>query len=195
MSAVSRASAVAVILLFGLFIRWISLGEAPLNPDESQRALAAWQLGSSTAPEWWDAPAYVLALAATFFTFGDNETVARSVALVAGVLTIAGLRVFREWLGALPLLVAAGLVVLSPMHWAASRTNSEETLAALLTMALLWGLLRFNDEYHPLYRPLTATGLAVLINLGAAGITGVLVLALGTAAVYACSCCLPPGSF
>lgn len=174
-----------LVLLVAFGLRVFGLADPPLSPAESQRALAAWQLGANSGPEWWDAPAFVVANAGVFFAFGAGDVTARALPLLGGLLTIAALWMFRPWIGGLAVVVAGAMLALSPLHWTASRTASEDTLAVLVTMLLLWGLLRFDDDYHPLYRPLSATGLAVLVNLGAPGITGALALALGAACVYA----------
>ncbi len=175
----------ATILLVGALVRVVGLADRPLGLEESVRALAAWQLGSPTGPEWWDAPAFVALTAAVFFIAGASDAAARALPLAAGLACIASLWLFRPWLGVRGVLIAAAVLALSPASWAMARSTSEDTLAVLMTLWLLWGIIRFSDDYHPLYRPLTATGIALLLNLGAPGFTGMLALALGAVAVYA----------
>ena len=156
-----------------------------LAPAESVRALAAWQLAQGKPPEWWDAPGLVLATGASFALLGASDATARLLPALAGAGLVAALWLYRGWLGRWPALVSAGLLAFSPTGLATDRAVSEASLAALLTLLLGWGTVRFWEEEARLYPSLGAAGAALLLHLGYPGITGLMALVLFAAAYFA----------
>ena len=107
------------------------------------------------------------------------------VRALAGTVVVAALWLSHPWLGRWPFLVSGALLALSPTAIAISRTASEDSLAVLLTFLLGWGTIRYWEHEDRRAQILGAAGIAVLLHLGYAGLTGVIVLVLSSAAYYA----------
>ncbi len=176
-----EAALFGVLVLAGFVIRAGGLA-GPLSPDESARALGAWQLHRGSPVDWWDAPAFAVAQAAVFFLFHDSDAAARLIPLLAGAGVIAALWLYRPWLGSLPVIIAAGLLAISPAAIETASRANETSLAALLTMLLGWALLRYWNENKPSLMLWGGIGFGTLLNLGYPGVSGALVLAMFCAA-------------
>ncbi|MBI2887139.1 MAG: glycosyltransferase family 39 protein [Chloroflexi bacterium] len=166
-------------------LRTLRLDLQPLAPQETARALVAWQLASGQTPEWWDAPAACLATLISFLLLGATEATARLPSALAGTGLVAALWLFRGWLGRWPVLLSAALVAISPSALATSRMAGEESMAALLTLLLGWGMIQFWEAPSRRSAVLGSVGAAVLLHLGYAGVSGALFLLLFGAALYA----------
>lgn len=180
------AGALAVTAL----LRVLRLDVGVLSPLEAPRALAAWQLSQGRPPDWWEAPGLALTTAGSFVLFGDSEASARLAPALAGVGTVAALLLYRAWLGWGPLAVACTLLALSPSGLSVSRSVAEDSLAGLTTLVVGWALISSWDRLQGGAPILIAAGMALLLQLGYAGVTGAIALILFAVAWSA----LRPGS-
>ncbi|MBI4499322.1 MAG: glycosyltransferase family 39 protein [Chloroflexi bacterium] len=183
-----------LVLLLATAVRFAGLGTLPLTSGEADRALAARSLLLGEAPGVWDEPTLEVLVAGAFFLFGESEVTARLVPALAGVLTVALAWLFRPGWGRGPALGAAALLALSPGMVAFSRSVGPESLVAALLLALLWGIERLARAPAPWVLPTLAALLAVLLHLGSAAVTALLVLAGVSATRWAVAGCAHPSA-
>ena len=172
------------LVLIAFVLRLLFLDARLLLPDEGVRALAAWQLTQGHVPGWWDAPAQSVLSALFFLLFGAGDGVARLPGVIAGSGMVALLWLFRGWLGTPAVLGAGLLLAVSPTALAVSKSTFEEPSAAVLTLVLGWGAIKRWEDITPRAQMLGAAGVAMLFQLGYAGLAGFLVLALFSVAYY-----------
>jgi len=174
----------AALLVVATLSRFIGLSDAPLGVAEAERALTGWNLLKNVPPAWWDAPALAFGLWALLFTLGDADLVARLLPAVAGVAIVAVPLWWRPVLGMVPALIAGVLLAVSPSLWISARTAHESTLA-VLTLLLLARVGAGDPIPQGRDRLLVPVGLALLLNLGAPGISALLAAGAFYAVRYA----------
>ncbi len=142
------------VLLFGIIIvlmavsRLYNLGVRVLSHDESLHAYYSWLFsigqGYQHTPTT-HGPLQFHLLALTYFLFGDSDFTARLPHAIASILTVVLLWKWRRYLGRAGMLVAAGLVLISPYMLYYGRYARNEAFVALLGVLTLYAILRYLE--------------------------------------------------
>ena len=138
----------ALILLAALFTRFYHLGERVISHDESLHAYYSWQLYKGNGYQhnpMMHGPLQFHLIALSFFLFGDNDFTARVPHALAAVLAIALLWLWRRYLGKKGMLIAAGLMLISPYMMYYGRYARNEALIMPLAVLMLWATLRYLE--------------------------------------------------
>ncbi|MCC7361626.1 MAG: SMP-30/gluconolactonase/LRE family protein [Anaerolineales bacterium] len=128
----------ALLIVAGFITRFYDLGARAMSHDESLHTEYAWYLFQGRGFQHSPLMHGVLRFEVTAFTywlFGDNDFTARIATSLLGVVAIALLYFFRQWLGRAGALVAAGLMLISPYMLYYSRYIRDEPYM------VVWGLL------------------------------------------------------
>jgi len=169
--------AYALLVIIPLAIRLITLGQRTLSPQEASTALRAWQASQGLHPLLNAGSPLLFSLqSATFFIIGATDATARAWPLLAAALLPLAFYLTRDWLGRSVALLAAALIVLSPLANAFARSGdgvSFALLAAAITLAG-WAFLSAN---HRGGWALFGAGVAIALLSGPAGITALITLA------------------
>lgn len=132
---------VAIIVL-ALVLRLAALNGVPLAPDEALAALASWD--AARGGGWvgtTDSPLLLVSNGLLFFLFGGGDGLARFLPALAGVAWVGLPWFWRKRLGETGALVAAGLLLCSPLALFAARRVDGASLGALGAALLLTALL------------------------------------------------------
>jgi len=133
-SVLSRALRWVWLGLLALAVgsRLLGLAAAPLSPGESGTALSAWDVVSTgTWPATADSPLLLTSQTLLFALLGPSEVTARLLPALAGILLVGLPLLWRKDLGDLGALVAAGLLLTSPMSLFTARRVDGTALAVL----------------------------------------------------------------
>lgn len=175
----------ALLALAAVGLRFVALGDAPLNDDEAARALGALRMIDQSVPGAGDVPdsPLTLALHALTFTFGGaSDAAARFPSALGGVLLVLAPALWRRYLNPLPPLILSFLLAISPVAWLASRALSLAVWSALLAIVAPWLALRFVETRRVAYAvaaTVAFAGMALLVE--PAGMIMLLALAFGVA--------------
>jgi len=127
----------AGLFCLALWLRFESVGRAPLSDFEAREALAALNV-AGTPVKMVEAfgptpisPAYASLTALAFLLFGHGTALARTIPALAGALLVVAPYFFRRDLGRTVAVLMGGLIAVSPIFTAGSRTASGGMLAAL----------------------------------------------------------------
>lgn len=118
-----------LILLLGLGIRILRIGEVPLSDFEAAHALQALQVSNGGDGGFSPGPAYPLLTGATFFIFADNNLYARIWPIIAGCCLIIFPYLIRSLIGRKAALIMAIGIALDPSFVAFSRIAGSEIMA------------------------------------------------------------------
>jgi hypothetical protein len=118
-----------LILLLGLGIRILRIGEVPLSDFEAVHALQALQVSNGGDGGFSPGPAYPLLTGATFFFFADNNLFARIWPLIAGCCLIIFPYLIRSLIGRKAALIMGIGIALGPNFIAFSRVAGSEMMA------------------------------------------------------------------
>jgi hypothetical protein len=118
-----------LILLLGLGVRVLNIGEAPLSEQESILSLEAYQVSNGESTNLSPGPAYPLLTGATFFLFSDNNSSARIWSVIAGCCLVIFPYLIRSLIGRKAALIMALGLALDPSLVAFSRMAGSEILA------------------------------------------------------------------
>lgn len=149
-----------------LLLRLMNLGHAPLTEAEAREALAVWrfvQAAPGVAPLQVVSPLWFALTSFAFAMFGSSEFMVRLWPALAGSALVLMPLTFRRELGRGAALAASGLLAVSPVLLAASRTADGATLAALSLWLMVAGWRRFVDRDDG--RGLALTGAALGMGL------------------------------
>jgi len=183
LTRISRfALASSLLLVFALGIRLIGFGNYPLSPHEAQLAYDARALlrGETVSPTGLSQPLTTLVTSLSFFLFGEGDGAARLVALVAGLVALAGLLAVVRRQDPAVALAAGILAAISPVWTALSTRLDGGSLLLAFTLCLIaasqnsgantrWraGLLGALAGLLPLAHPLGWLVLLALVLWGA----------------------------
>ncbi|WP_038040042.1 hypothetical protein [Thermorudis peleae] len=128
-----------LILVLALGIRLIGFGNYPLSPHEAQLAYDARSLlrGESVSASGLSQPLTTLVTSLSFFLFGEGDGTARLVALVAGLIALAGLLAAVRRHDPAVALAAGVLAAISPVWTALSTRLDGGSLLLALTFCLV----------------------------------------------------------
>ncbi|MBE3040588.1 MAG: TIGR03663 family protein [Chloroflexi bacterium] len=137
-----------VIIILMAVSRLFNLGVRVMSHDESLHAYYSWLFsigqGYQHTPTT-HGPLQFHLLALTYFLFGDNAFTARLPHAIASILTVVLLWNWRRYLGRAGMLVAAGLVLISPYMLYYGRYARNEAFVALLGVLTLYAILRYLE--------------------------------------------------
>lgn len=114
--------AYAVILLVSLGLRFINLGQPPLNDFEASNALAALDLVKGSQSHLPGQAGYLAFTTGTFFIFNATDFFARFWPALIGSLLVLIPAFFRQQIGRIPALLLAAFFAIDPLLIATSRT-------------------------------------------------------------------------
>ena len=118
-----------LILLLGLGVRVLNIGEAPLSEKESKLSLEAYQVSNGESTNFSPGSAYSLLTGVTFFLFSDNNASARIWSVLAGCCLVIFPYLIRSLIGRKAALIMALGLALDPSLVAFSRMAGSEILA------------------------------------------------------------------
>lgn len=158
------------VLVLALVLRLAALGAAPLAPDEAAAALAS--LDAVRGDGWAqtaDSPLLLAGNALHFALFGAGNGIARLLPALVGVALVGVMLLWRRHTGDVGALVAAGLLLFSPLALFASRQVDSTILGLVGAWAVATALLP-DDGAAPAWwkRVLVTAGLAVGLTGGPA---------------------------
>jgi hypothetical protein len=158
--------AAAWVCLVGLtlLVRLISLGDPPLNVDESRRALEAWALLRDGRVAYAGAPILTNVTSLVFTLFTDGDSQARLVPALSGVLLVLTPIFLRPVIGGWQSVLAATCLAASTTLVTASRSVSPAVPAVLCLAFTAIGAWRFGISHEA--RWLIAALVAALIGIG-----------------------------
>ncbi|MCX6035894.1 MAG: TIGR03663 family protein, partial [Chloroflexi bacterium] len=137
-----------IIVILMAVSRLYNLGLRVMSHDESLHVYYSWLFsigqGYQHTPTT-HGPLQFHLLALTYFLFGDNDFTARLPHALASILTVVLLWNWRRYLGRAGMLVAAGLVLISPYMLYYGRYARNESFVALLGVLTLYAILRYLE--------------------------------------------------
>ncbi len=141
------------ILALAMGSRLLGLSGTPLSPGESGAALSAWDTVSTGIwPATADSPLLLTSQALLFALLGPSEVTARLLPALSGVLLVGLPFLWRKDLGDLGALVAAGLLLASPLSLFTARRVDGTPLAvlggALVVTVILQALAGADTDTH-----------------------------------------------
>lgn len=156
------------MIVLALLLRLAALNGAPLAPDEAAAALASWDAARGTG---WagtaESPLLLVGNGLLFLLFGGGDGMARLLPALAGVALVGLPWFWRKHLGEVGALVAAGLLLCSPLALFAARRVDGASLGLLGAGLLLTALLARDVEGWP-----TGCSSALVVAGLAMGLTG-----------------------
>jgi hypothetical protein len=156
------------MIVLALLLRLAALNGVLLAPDEATTALAS--LDTARGAGWLgtaDSPLLLVGNGVLFVLFGDGDALARLLPALAGVALMGLPWLWRKRLGEVGALVAAGLLLCSPLALFTARRVDGASLGLLGAALLLTALLgRDADD-----RPVGGTSALIVAGL-AIGLTG-----------------------
>lgn len=186
----------ALALLFSatvaLAFRWPDLDRRPMHHDEAVNARifqGLWERGEYRYdPDEYHGPTlhYATLAAAGLSGAQDfehlSERTLRSVAVVAGVVSVLLVALLHDGLGRVGTAAAALLLALSPAMVFYSRYFIHEMGLVAFTLLLIGGAWRYRQSHHPVWAAVAGAGLGLtyatketfILHLGAMGIAAAL---------------------
>ncbi len=156
--------AYVALMAVGFALRLYHLGDRALHHDESLHAVYSWYLyvgrGYVHDP-MMHGPFQFHFNALMYFLFGDNNVTARLQPAMLGTLFIGLPYFLRRELGRVGALVAAGLLLISPVFLYFSRFTREDMPVAFWTMVLVVGLFGYLRTRQPRWFYVATVGFAL----------------------------------
>lgn len=172
---------VAIVGL-GAALRLTQLGATPLSPEESQSALAAWNVFCGRAADMPDGPLFAYSTALVFFLFGANDATVRLLPALSGIALSALPWLLRREIGPWAALVCGFLLATSPTLVLHSRRVDSAMMVACLAMTVVVLILQLVRTRGNKAGVAAALGVGALLTGGPSGFTAVAgVLAVGAA--------------
>ncbi|MCJ7550353.1 MAG: hypothetical protein MUQ30_11805 [Anaerolineae bacterium] len=159
------------ILALAIGSRLLGLAATPLSPGESGAALSAWDTVSTGVwPATADSPLLLTGQTLLFALLGPSEVAARLLPALTGVLLVGLPLLWRKDLGNLGALVAACLLLASPLSLFTARRADGAALAVLggaLVVTVILQALADADADTREHETLLALGLTLGLTGGA----------------------------
>lgn len=157
------------MIVLALVLRLAVLNAVPLAPDEATAALASWDAARGAG--WTgtaDSPLLLVGNGLMFLLFGGGDGMARLLPALAGVALVGLPWLWRKHLGEIGALVAAGLLLCSPLAFFAARRVDDASLGLLGAGLWLTALLARDVEGRPAgySSALVVAGLAIGLTGG-----------------------------
>ncbi|MGH2344529.1 MAG: flippase activity-associated protein Agl23 [Chloroflexota bacterium] len=167
---------IAALLVGGLFLRLVVLGDRPLHHDESLHATYSWYLMGSPNPQYnydpmMHGPLQFHMIAFFYSIFGSSPFTARLWSVTCGTALIAVPLLLYRQLGRWPTFIFMTMLCLSPVTLYFSRFAREDMQYALFTLLLVVSIIRFvldhKEERPGHYRWLYVIALAFIMAYAA----------------------------
>jgi predicted membrane-bound mannosyltransferase/DNA-binding beta-propeller fold protein YncE len=162
----------AIILVVAIFTRFYMLGDRVMSHDESLHTRYSYNLyaeGNFQHTPLMHGPILFHMTALNYFLFGDSDFSARIYTAVLGVLMVMSPLLFQRWLGRKGAILAAILLLISPLVMYYNRYIREDTPAVLFSIIMVYCTMMYLDgpknqkrKAHWLY----IFSAALLANLG-----------------------------
>ncbi|MDZ4767979.1 MAG: TIGR03663 family protein [Chloroflexota bacterium] len=141
---------IAIILIFALavFSRFAGLGDRVMSHDESLHTYYSWRLydaGDFQHTPLMHGPILFHATAFFYFIFGDNDFTARIYTALLGVMMVLMPLLFRRWIGRYGALLAAVMILVSPLLLYYHRYIREDTPAIVSALLMIWAMFMYLD--------------------------------------------------
>ena len=136
------------IFLVAVFTRFYILGDRVMSHDESLHTRFSWNLyndGNFQHTPLMHGPILFHAVAFSYYLFGDNDFTARIYVAVLGVAMVMFPILFRRWLGRTGALLAAIMILISPLLMYYNRYIREDTPSILFTMLMVYCTFMYVD--------------------------------------------------
>ncbi|MFN8494179.1 MAG: glycosyltransferase family 39 protein [Caldilineaceae bacterium] len=175
-----------ILVLLAVGMRFVGLGEQPLNPLEVANAwpawLTAWAIQAPNTPTPTSPLLYSLHTI-LFWITGGSDALARCLPALAGVAVVWLIWYWRDWLGRTTALFAAFLLALDPWQVAFSRLADGAILSVALGLLTLIGLthwlhLTTAEAKQSRWQSIIAVSVGLLLVSGAQAWSFVPVIAL-----------------
>jgi uncharacterized protein (TIGR03663 family) len=138
----------AITIILMIFSRLYDLGIRVMSHDESLHVYFSWLYsigqGYQHTPTT-HGPLQFHILALIYTLLGDSDFTARLPYALASILTVVILWNWRRYLGRAGMLIAAGLMLISPFMLYYGRYARNETYVALLGVLTLYAILRYLE--------------------------------------------------
>ena len=144
---------IAVLIIGGLFLRLVVLGDRPLHHDESLHATYSWYLMGRANPEYnydpmMHGPLQFHMIAFFYALFGSSPFTARLWSVTCGTALIAVPLILYRHLGRWTTFILMTMLCLSPVTLYFSRFAREDMQYALFTLLLVASILRFVLDHR-----------------------------------------------
>jgi len=174
------------VLVLGLIVRFIALGERAFHHDESQDAYFSYLFRETGDYEYnplLHGPLRFYLTALMYVVFGDTDFTARLAPALMGAAMIPMCWGLRKQLGRGAALVAAIFLAFGPSFLYFSRFAREDIYFASLTLALIvviWRGIDHPRRYHP-----ALIGILLALLFGTKESTFITLFAMGTFFIFA----------
>ncbi len=141
-----------LILVLALVTRFVDLGARVMSHDESLHTYYSWRLyeyGEFSHTPLMHGPVLFHMVALNYFLFGDNDFTARIYPAVLGILMVMYPLLLRRWLGRTGAILAAIMLLISPMVMFHNRYIREDTPSVFYTMIMVYAALQYVDGVRP----------------------------------------------
>src|SRR3954470_21836630 len=178
------------LLLVGLLVRFVALGDRPFHHDESQDAYFSYlfrQSGDYKYNPLLHGPLRFYLTGLMYVLFGDTNFTARLPPALMGAAMIPMCWGLRGLLGRGAAFCAAVLLAIGPSYLYFSRFAREDIYVAAITLALLISIWRFLDhprKYHP-----AAIGACLALSFATKETTFITVFVMGS--FFLLALCIP----
>ncbi|HOT93314.1 MAG TPA: hypothetical protein PLJ78_16330 [Anaerolineae bacterium] len=157
-----------VIFVLAAALRLLALNHAPLAPDEAASALAS--LDAARGTGWastTESPLLLVGNSLLFLLFGGGDGLARVIPALAGVALVGLPFLWRKRLGDVGALVAAGLLLLSPIALFASRHLEGTSLGVVGALMVLTALM--GDSHDAPFEQVSSLLIGAGLTIGLTG--------------------------
>jgi uncharacterized protein (TIGR03663 family) len=161
-----------IIFIVAVITRFAGLGDRVMSHDESLHTYYSWELferGIFKHTPLMHGPILFHMTALMYALFGTNDFTARLYPAILGVLMVMFPLLMRRWLGRTGALLAAILILISPLLLYHHRYIREDTPAIFATMIMVWCIFQYIDGAPGVRRKarwLYIFAAALLWNLG-----------------------------
>ena len=140
-----------LLLLLATVLRLAGLGHRAMSHDESLHTTFSWYLATRFHYQhdpMMHGPLLFHLNALVYRLLWVSDATSRLVPALAGIGTVAAVRLYRRWLGSAGSLAAAALIALNPGLLTYSRYIRNESMIGLATLLLYWAFLRYLESGH-----------------------------------------------
>ena len=154
----------AAFVFLAFFVRFLLLGNVPLDPNEARQALASWDFARGIPDAFTGSPLLFTGNAVLFALFGATDVAARFIPAVFGTALVLVPALLRNHIGRVGALLASALFVFSPSLVLFSREANGAVIAITCALAALAFAWRNLTDHAPrdLYFAAVAFALALL---------------------------------
>lgn len=137
-----------VIFMLAIFTRFYNLGDRVMSHDESLHTRYSYNLyhaGDFQHTPLMHGPILFHAVAFFYFLFGDNDFTARIYPALLGIMLVMSPFLFRKWLGRTGAILAAIMLLISPLFMYYNRYIREDTPSIFYTVIMVYCTFMYLD--------------------------------------------------